>query len=84
MYRDELGVVPPDIVVALRDMWFPGFLLMVFGSFGAKVRRLVYFGHYVGPVVPLLLAALPFWEVGVLEAELLVAGDRVGCIELFR
>ena len=50
------------------------------------MRRLDYLGYVVGPVVPLLLAALPFWEeacyefvVGVLEAELLVAGDRVGC-----
>ena len=50
------------------------------------MRRLVFSGHIVGPVVSLQLAPLPLWEeacyefvVGVLEAELLVAGDRVGC-----
>ena len=73
----------------LCGMRFPGLRLMIFGPFGAKIRRLVYSGHIVGQVVPLLLAAVPFWEevcyefaVGVLGVELLVAGDRAGCIRV--
>ena len=59
IYRDELGLVPPDVV-----------------------RRPFFLGRTVG---------LPFWEepcyesvVGVLEAELLVAGDPVGYIGLVK
>ena len=68
-----------------------GLRLMIFGPLGARLRRLVSSGRIVGRVVPLQLAALPFWEeacygfvVGVLEAELLVAVDLVGCFGLVR
>ena len=44
VYRDVLGVVPEEVVLAL---------LMIFGPFGAKVRRLGFSGHTVGVEVPL-------------------------------
>ena len=75
----------------LCGMRCEGLRLMIFGPFGARLRRLVSLGRVVGRVAPLQLAALPFWEeacyefvVGVLEAELLVAGDPVGCFGLVR
>ena len=78
MKRDEPGVVPPDVVLALRD---------AVSRSSVDDRRPVFSGRTVGPVVPLQLAALPFKEeayyesvVGVLAAELLVARDLVGCI----
>ena len=58
---------------------------MFFGLLGVVMLRRVYFGLILRLVVPLRLAALLFCEefcyvfvAGVLEAELLVAGDRVG------
>ena len=54
-------------------------MLMIFGLFGVRALRRVYFGPILGPVVPLKLAVLPFFvEVcyvfvtEVWEAELLV------------
>ena len=70
----------------LCGMRCPGLRLMIFGPFGARMRRLVSLGLIPWLVVPLRLAALPFFvEVcyvvvgGVWEADLLVAGDLVGC-----
>ena len=60
---------------------------MIFGPFGVKMLRQVYFGHMLLLEVSLLLAALPFLEevcyvfvAGVWEAELLVAWAPAGCI----
>ena len=60
---------------------------MIFGLIGVGVPRMGYFALILRLVVPLRPAALPFlvevcygFVVGVLEAELLVAGGLVGCI----
>ena len=79
IYRDVLGVVPDDVVLALRDAASRS-AVMTFGLFGVVMRRQVYFGLMLLLGVLLLLAALPFLEevsyvfvAGVWEAELLVA-----------
>ena len=45
VYRDELGVVPSDVLLALR-MRSLGLLLMIFGLSGARVLRPVFFRAY--------------------------------------
>ena len=62
---------------------------MIFGPFGVKMLRLVYFELMLLRVVLLLLAALPFLEevcygfvTGVWEAGLLVVKFLAGCIGL--
>ena len=89
MYRDELGAVPPEVVIALRDAlsWSS---VDDFWSIWSKNAE-VFSGHIVGPVVPLQLAALPFKEeacyvfvAGVWEVELLAAGDLPGSARLYR
>ena len=90
VYRDELGVVPDDVVLALR-MLLPGLLLMTCGLFRVLMRRPVYLGLMLLLEVLLMLATLPFlvevcygFVAGVWEAELLAAGVLVGCIGLAR
>ena len=82
IYRDVLGVVPDDVVLALRDA-----ASRSADPFGVKMLRQVYLGHMLLLEVLLLLAALPFLEevcyvfvAGVWEAELLVAWLLAGCI----
>ena len=81
IYRDVLGVVPDDVVLALRDAASRS------AALGVKMLRQVYLGHMLLLAVLLLLAALPFLEevcyvfvAGVWEAELLVAWLLAGCI----
>ena len=56
VYGDELAVVSPDVVLALKtsvdDFW----------SIWSKSGRPVFLGRTVGPPVPLQLAAPPSWE----------------------
>ena len=86
VFRDELGVVPDDVVVALRNAAFRS-SVDDFGLFGVGAPRLFYFALILRLVVPLRPAALPFlvevcyvFVAGVWEVELLVAVDQVGCI----
>ena len=86
VYRDELGVVPTDVFLALRDAVST---VDDFWSFGVVMRRQVYFGRILLLEVLLMLADLPFLEevcyvfvAGVWEAELLVARPRAGYIVL--
>ena len=79
-YREELGVVPPDVVLALRYAVSRSCVDVFFLS-GARVLRPVFLVR----IVWLRLAALLFLEevcyifvVGVLEAELLEAEVLVG------
>ena len=80
IYRDVLGTVPEEVVLALRGVPFLGPQLMIFDLFGVVVLRMVYSGLIpVLVVLLLLLAALPFlaevcyvFVTGVWEAELLV------------
>ena len=88
IYREELGVVPDDVILAL-EMPFLGLLLMTFGLYGVKVRRRVYFGLIQELEDPLKLAALPFlvevcyvFVAGVWEAELLAVIVLADCIGL--
>ena len=76
IYRDALGVVPEEVVLALRDA---ALLLMIFGLFEVGMLSRVYFGLIPKPEDPLQLAALPLlaevcygFVAGVWEAELLV------------
>ena len=69
----------------------PGLPLMIFGPFGVKMLKLVYFELTLLLEVLLPPVALPFLEeicyefvTGVLEVELLVAVVLAGCIELVR
>ena len=84
--RDELGQVPGDVVLALRDAVSRS-AVDDFWLFGVGVLRRVYFGLILLPEVLLKLAALPFlvevcygFVAGVWEAKLLAARDPVGCI----
>ena len=87
VYREELGVVPDDVVLALRDAASKSavddFWSIWSGSAEAGLFRAYALAW--GPL--LLLAALPFlvevcyvFVAGVWEAELLVAGARAGYI----
>ena len=77
MHRDELGVVPAEVVLALGDAVSRSSVEDL-GLFGVVTLRRVYSGPTLGLVVPLRLAALPFlyyvFVAGVWEVELLVAG----------
>ena len=82
VYKDELGVVPPEVVLALRDAVSRS-SVDDFWSTWSKNAEAGLFRAYCRAGGP--TAALPFWEeaccelvVGVLEAELLVAGDLEG------
>ena len=85
VYREELGVVPEDVVLALRDAVSRS-SVEVFVSFGVGILRRVYFGPILKLEVLLKLAALPFLEevccgfVAGVWAELLVARTRAGYI----
>ena len=79
VFRDELGVVLDDVVLALGDVFC--------SLFGVGVPRMGYFALIPRLVVPLRPAALPFlvevccvFVAGVWEVELLVAVVLVGCI----
>ena len=86
VYRDEFGVVPPGVVLALRDAAFRSSVDDFWSCLRVGAPRLFYLALILRLVVPLWLAALLLLEevcyvfVGdVLEAELLVAEDLVGC-----
>ena len=88
VYRDVLGVVPDDVVLALRDAVSRS-AVDDFWSIWRKMRRQVYLGHMLLLEVLLLLAALLFLEevcyvfvAGVWVAELLVVRARAGYIVL--
>ena len=90
VYRDVLGVVPDEVVCALRDAASRS-SVDDFCLFGVKMRRLVYFGLMLLLGVLLLLEALSFFgEVsyvfvgGVLEVKLLVVGALAGCLVFLR
>ena len=86
VYRDELRVVLPDVVLALRDAVSTSSADDFWSIWSAEAGFLV--GRTVGRVVPLRLAALLLLEEvchvfveDVLEAELLVL---VGCMGLVK
>ena len=90
IYREELGVVPEDVVLSLRDAVSRS-SVDDFWSYGVVVLRQVCFEPMLLLEVRLKLAALPFlvevcyvFVAGVWEVELLVAGVLVGCIVLVR
>ena len=89
VYRDVLGVVPDDVVLALRDAVSRSSVDDLWSIWSSNAEEKVYFGHMLLLEVPLKLAALPFLEevcyvfvAGVWEAELLVARARAGYIVL--
>ena len=86
IHREELGVVPPDAVLALRDA-FGRSDVDGFWTIWSKTAEAGLFNAYCR--APLLLAVLPFWEeacyvfvAGVLEAQLWVAVVLADCIGL--
>ena len=90
IYRDELGVVPEEVVLALRDAASRS-SVDDFWSVWSRNAEFGFFGLIPMLEVPLLLAALPFlvevcygFVAGVWEAELLAAGVLEGCIGLAR
>ena len=86
VYRDELGVVPAEVVLAPRGA-VSRFSVDVFGLFGVGMLRRVYFGPILKLEVLLKLAALPFsaevcyvFVAGVWEAELLAVRVLAACV----
>ena len=79
MYSENLGLYLLMLYL-LSGMRFLGLLLMLFCPSGARVRRPVFLGRTVGPVVPLRLAALPLSEVVcyVFAGDVLLGGRAVG------
>ena len=91
IYRDVLGTVPDNVVLALRDTASRSAIDDFWSILESKMLRLVYFVLTLLLEVLLLLVALPFlvevcyeFVTGVWEVELLVAGVLADCIELVR
>ena len=86
MYRDELGVVPPDVVLALRDAVSRS-CVDDFWTISSKSAEAGLFGTYCRAGGPTEAGSSAFMEnacyvfvVGVLEAELLVAVVLADCV----
>ena len=86
VFWEELGVVPNDVVLALRDAVSRS-SVDDFWSIWSSNAEAVFFGLIILLEVQLMLAALPFlvevcfgFVAGVWEAELLVARARAGYI----
>ena len=85
VYRDVLGVVPDDVVLALRDAVSRSAVDDFWSIWSSNAEAGLYFGLMLLLEVLLMLADLPFLEevcyvfvAGVWEAELLVARARAG------
>ena len=90
VYREELGVVPEEVVLALGNAVSRSFV-DDFWAIWCKSAEEGLFRAYSKAGGPLKLAVLPFlvevcyeFVTGVWEEELLAAGDPVGYIELAR
>ena len=91
VYGDELGVVPEEVVLALRDAASRSSVDDFWSIWSRSAEAGLFRAHSKAGEVPLKLAGLPFlaevcygFVAGVWEAELLAAGVLVGCIGLAR
>ena len=76
VFRDELGVVPEGVVLALRGAVSLGFLLMILGLSGVKMLRRVYLRLMLLLEVPLWLGPTVAGSAAFLGRGLLRIRDR--------
>ena len=82
VYRDELGVVLGEVVLALRNAVSRSSVDDFWTIWSESAEERIYFGPTLElvAVLPFLVEVCYVFVTGVWEAGLLVAGDLVGCI----
>ena len=76
VYRDVLGVVPPEVVDALRGAVSGPSVDDFWSTWSKSAEAVLFRGHTVGLVEPLQLAALPFLGRGLLRIRSRCLGGR--------